>query len=74
MIEDTNDKSNCKKCLFPVLLLSAMVTSAQIDFPQILGVVYRGTFSSDVSSFGFFLSEFHFLVVVQHLIYIYFWW
>ena len=48
-----------------------MVNSAQIDFPQILGVVYPGTFSTDVSSFWFFLPEFHFLVVVQRLMYIY---
>ena len=63
MIEDV--KSYRKKCLFPVLLFSAMVTSAQINFQQILGVVYPGTFSTDVSSFWFFLPEFHFLVVVQ---------
>ena len=45
MIEDV--KSYRKKCLFPVLLFSEMVTSAQIDFPQILGVVYPGTFPTD---------------------------
>ena len=42
MIEDV--RSYRKKCLFPVLLFFAMVTSAQIDFPQILGVVYPGMF------------------------------
>ena len=70
MVEDV--KSYRKKCLFPVLLFSAMVNSAQIDFPQILGVVYPGTFSTDVSSFWVFLPEFYFLVVVQCLIHIYF--
>ena len=64
-------KSYRKKCLFPVLLFSAMLTSAQIDFQQILVVVY--TFTTDISSFWFFLLEFYFLVVVHCLIYIYFW-
>ena len=41
MIKDV--KSYHEKCFFPVLLLSVMVTSAQIDFPQILRVVYHGT-------------------------------
>ena len=57
-------KSYCKKCLFPARLFSAMVTSAQIDFPQILGVVHPGTFSIDVSSFWLFLPEFHCWFVV----------
>ena len=65
-------KSYRKKSLFPVLLFSAMLTSAQIDFQQILVVVY--TFTTDISSFWFFLLEFYFLVVVNRLIYIYFWW
>ena len=57
MIKDVT--SYRQKCLFAILLLSAMVTSAQIDFPQILGVMCPGTFPTDVSSFWFFLMEFH---------------
>ena len=49
MIEDV--KNYRKKCLFSVLLFTAIVTSAQIDFSQILGDVYPGSFSTDVSFF-----------------------
>ena len=56
MIEDV--KSYRKKCLFPVLLFSAMVTSAQIGFLQILGVVYPGTFSTKFLPFGSFYRNF----------------
>ena len=59
--------------LFYVLLFSAVVTLAQIVFPQILRLVYPRTFSTDVSCFWFFLPEFHCWLILHRLIYISFW-
>ena len=64
MIKDV--KSYHGKCLFPVLLLSVMVTSAQIDFTQILRVVYPGTqLALTFLAFGITISGDNYLCLLQ---------